>query len=270
MRLLKFVSLHCMKSKKNLAIFILAIVFSIFYACKKKEAVPEPEPVEAPTTGILRIVYENYVDDVPFKVNQKFVNPKADTFSLTKFNYYISNIVVTKTDNSTYTEPESYHLIDTNKYSGIINLTVPNGSYKSISFMIGVDSARNTSGAQEGALSPTRNMFWTWSSGYIMMKIEGTAPKSGAPNKTIEYHIGGFGGVNKTQRNFNLGFGGATANVNSSTACFVYLKTDVNEFFKTPTLIDFATQYSQTTAGSGAKMYADNYADMITFKKVQN
>jgi len=260
-----------MNNMKNLLIFIFLLVFAAFVSCKKKEKEPEPEPVVEPTTGILRVIMDNFVDDVPFKLNQNFTNAKGDTFKLTKFNYYISNIVITKNDNSTFAEPESYHLIDSSQNSVIISIAnVPNGSYKSISLMLGVDSARNTSGAQTGDLSPSKNMFWTWSSGYIMLKIEGTAPKSGANNKMIEYHIGGFGGVNKTQRSFNLSFAGATANVNSNTASYVYLKTNVNEFFKTPNLIDFTTQYSQNSAGAGAKVYADNYADMITFKKVQN
>ncbi|MCE3228700.1 MAG: hypothetical protein K0S32_3251, partial [Bacteroidetes bacterium] len=49
----------------------------------------------------------------------------------------------------------------------------------------------------------------------------------------------------------------------------INFKVDVNEFFKNPALIDFTTQYSQMSAGATAKMYADNYADMITFKNIQ-
>jgi len=35
-------------------------------------------------------------------------------------------------------------------------------------------------------------MFWTWNSGYIMAKLEGTSPVSSQPNNKFEYHIGGF------------------------------------------------------------------------------
>jgi hypothetical protein len=59
-------------------------------------------------------------------------------------------------------------------------------------FMIGVDSARNNSGAQTGALDPTNGMFWSWSTGYIMAKFEGTSAQSPAAANALKFHIGGF------------------------------------------------------------------------------
>jgi hypothetical protein len=213
------------------------------------------------------------VEALPLVFNQDYVNPKGDSFKVSKFNYYISNIVFTKNDNSTYAEPNSYHLIKhSSSTSTLISVAnVPKGSYKSVSFMIGVDSASNCSGAQAGdlAVSVASDMFWAWSTGYIMVKLEGSSPKSGDPTKLLEYHIGGYGGINKVQRNVTLSFNSATADVSAQASPKINLKTNVNEFFKTPTLIDFTTQYVQTSAGANAKIYADNYADMITFLSIQ-
>ncbi|WP_316930094.1 MbnP family protein, partial [Hymenobacter sp. IS2118] len=39
---------------------------------------------------------------------------------------------------------------------------IPVGDYQSVSFTVGVDSARNVAGAQTGALDPNNGMFWTW------------------------------------------------------------------------------------------------------------
>jgi hypothetical protein len=50
-----------------------------------------------------------------------------------------------------------------------------------IRFLLGVDSARNVSGIQTGALDPARGMFWTWNSGYVMAKIEGSSPSAHVP-----------------------------------------------------------------------------------------
>lgn len=245
-------------------------------SCKKDTKDPDDDGHDhnhnTPAPGTLQIQFENMVDTVPLVFGQKYRNPKLDTFEVSLFKYYISNIVVTKDDNSTFAESNSYHLIDHSiAATGIVTLTgLPAGSYKSVSFVLGVDSARNNSGAQTGDLDPAKGMFWTWNSGYIMLKLEGKSPKSGDANKDIEFHIGGFGGVNKTQRSFNISFNGNTANVSSTAAAQVHLKVDVNEMFKTPTLIDFVTKHTITMSGTNAKMIADNYADMIKFDHIHN
>jgi hypothetical protein len=245
-----------------------------FISCKKdtKEPEPTPEPTPAATTGSLKIKFEHLVGTTPLVFNQNYVNPKLDTFKVSKLKYYISNVVITKNDNSTFVVPESYYLLDaSNPVSTVLTLTnVPFASYKSISFMLGVDSARSASGAQTGALSQSNGMYWNWSSGYVMFKLEGSSPQAGAPNKQLIYHLGGYGGVYKTQRSFILNFGSPTANVSSGTTPMVHLSVDINEFFKNPVLIDVATQYYQMAAGVNAKMYADNYADMISFGYISN
>lgn len=259
-----------MKSTLKIALAMLLITSM---SCKKDDKTPE-ETTPSPTveTGALQIEFENVVDTLPLKFGTNYVNPKGDTFQVTKFNYYISNIVLTANDNSTFTESESYHLIEaSNPASSILKLTnLPLASYKSIRFTLGVDSARNVSGAQSGDLAPSKDMFWTWSSGYIFFKFEGVSIKAGSAQKTLQYHIGGYSGVNKTQRNFDLSFGNVTANVSASAIPLVHLSVDVNQLFKSPTLIDFSSQNNQTTAGAGAKVFADNYADMITFEHVHN
>ena len=261
---------------KNSIKLLSTIIVLSFLSCKKdkKTAEPEPEPISV-TAGTLQIKFDSKVDAAPFVMGQKFVNPYGDTMTINTFKYFISNIVLTKEDNSTYTVPESYHMVDHAILAQqTISLTnVPGGAYKSIKFMFGVDSARNKSGAQTGALDPSglaADMFWTWSSGYIMLKIEGTSPKSGAVGKGLTYHVGGFGGANKTQRTFDLNFGAGRANVASDKSPKIYLNSNINEFFKTPTMIDVVTQYYCMSAGTTAKLFADNYADMIAFSNVTN
>ncbi len=257
---------------KNCIKLILLLIVVAFVSCKKDKVAEPPIPAEP---GTLKIDFEHMVDASPLVFGQKFVSPKGDTFQISKFNYFISNIVITSNNNSTYAEPESYHLVfHSDPSSKTISITnVPPASYKSISFTLGVDSARNRSGAQTGALDPAgtaANMYWNWNSGYIMFKLEGTSPSSPDINKIIQYHIGGYGGVNKTQRNFTFNFASTTANVSSLLNPTIHLSANVNELFKNPSLIDIAIEYYQVTTGTGAKKFADNYADIFTFKSVQN
>ena len=186
--------------------------------------------------------------------------------------YYISNIKVTKMDNSVWTESNSYHLIDhSNASSTIITLAnVPFANYKAIEFMIGVDSARNNSGAQTGALDVSNGMFWSWSSGYIMAKFEGTSPQSGAAGQNLKFHIGGFGGANKTMKIVSPSFGTETANVSSSITPTIHLKSDLLEWFKTPTNTDFSTTHTVHMPGTAANTVASNYADMFTVEHIHN
>jgi hypothetical protein len=267
---------------KKSIIVALAALTTIFISCDKKN--PEPEPSVGSTSGAtttgtpapfgsLKIEFENTVDTLPLVLGQNFKNPNGDTVKVNMFKYYVSNIVLTKSDNSTFTDANSYYLIDQSlPITSIVTLdNVPVASYKSVSFVIGVDSTRNTSGAQTGALDPAKGMFWNWNTGYIFLKIEGTSPQSGDAAKKLIYHIGGFSGANKGLRTVNLSFGTATANVSTTAIPQVHLNCDISEFFKSPSLINVSTQYfhmSATTTNN--KMYADNFSDMITFAHVHN
>ncbi|MBK9581192.1 MAG: hypothetical protein IPO48_04510 [Saprospiraceae bacterium] len=74
-----------------------------------------------------------------------------------------------------------------------------------VELMFGVDSTRCSSGAQTGALDPAKGLFWSWSSGYIMVKAEGNAPT--AADGSFAFHLGGFKGVNKVQTTKSYNFG---------------------------------------------------------------
>jgi hypothetical protein len=257
---------------KTLVKILPLLLLATLLSCKKDKK-DDPEPTPTPT-GSLKLHLENMVDTNDLVFGANCVNAMGDTFKISKFNYYISNIVITKTDNSTFAESNSYHLVrHSSTATSLINVAnVPVGSYKSVSFMIGIDSTRNVSGTQSGDLDPVvaTDMFWTWNSGYIFVKLEGTSPKSGASDKSIVYHIGGGGGANKAQRTVNLTFGTSTANVSETETPIIHISVDALEMLKTPNTINFATDYNQMTSGPGAKKYADNYADMFHFEHIHN
>ena len=43
---------------------------------------------------------------------------------------------------------------------------------------LGVDSLRNVTGVQTGALDPAMDMYWTWNTGYVMAKLEAAAQQA--------------------------------------------------------------------------------------------
>src|SRR6218665_36478 len=255
-----------MKTIKLLSIALLAFSFTIS-SCKK-DGEEEPTRVTAEgTSGSVTLHFENMVGDSALVLNtQNYVNANNDTFNVSKFNYYISNIKLTRRDNSLYTESESYHLLKANE-SGSLDISlanVPFGSYTSIQFMIGVDSARNVSGAQTGALDPANGMFWSWSTGYIMAKLEGTSPQSTGSGHMIMMHMGGFSGVNSVLRTVSPSFNTQTANVSSTVVPEIHFKVDLLEMLQSPHTIDFSILNVIHMPGSDAKTVADNYADMFS------
>jgi hypothetical protein len=118
----------------------------------------------------------------------------SDTIKITELKFYISKITFLQNGQEIYAEPNSFHLIDarvSNSLSLLINYT-NELLFDAIKFNIGVDSITNVSGAMEGALDPTKGMYWTWQSGYINLKLEANCVNCTAKNKGIVFHLGGY------------------------------------------------------------------------------
>jgi len=179
-----------------LALTLASIAISIT-SCKKKN----PEP--APTQGHVELEFDHKwgMNWAPFSMNTEMTHPStAEKMTFTTLRYYISNLKLKKEDGTWWTQPESYFLISVNANTSpkIEIQGVPVGKYTAIEYTIGVDSTRNVSGAQTGALAPSNGMFWSWLTGYIFIKAEGISPQSGASNGEFKYHIGGFKNENNT------------------------------------------------------------------------
>lgn len=147
--------------------------FLLFGSCKKEEpTVTEPPVTNDPTpsnNAKVTVSMSASFGTQDFALQKWFINDKGDSVLVSKFIYYLSNIVLTKSDGSKYTADNSYHLLSFTS-SGTPSFTlsdVPAGEYTAIDFLIGIDSLRNCSGAQTGDLDPAKGMFWTWNSGYI-------------------------------------------------------------------------------------------------------
>ena len=227
--------------------------------CKKDE-------VAAPSTVSLE--FEQTVGDDPLVLDTKtYTTPAGDQFKVNIFRQYISNIVFTKTDGSTYAVPESYYLLDA-YISDSQHLTlngVPEGDYKGITFTIGVDSTRNVSGAQKGALDPSNNMFWAWDTGYIYTKLEGTSPQArhaaGATEGGLVFHIGGFKKPNNAIRTVSPAFpSGTTLLVRAGHNPEIHLNVDLLKMFSGPNTIRFSALSDIMSAGPNAVLVANNYA----------
>lgn len=263
----------------------LVLATSFFMSCGPDPVDPEPLPTNptnpgnpnnpnVPAGSAIGISFENFVGNDPLILDQvlRYQNINGDSFSVETYKYYISNISFTDNLGNTWYENESYHLIDAgDSATWVVYVdSMPAGTYVSMNFMIGVDSARNVSGAQVGALDPAHGMFWTWNSGYIMAKIEGRSPSSTASFNLVIYHVAGYAGQYAGQRWASPAFGANTAVVTASDVPLIHMKCDVNEWFQTPNVIDFSSWSVVNVAGNESMRLADNFADMFTVTAIDN
>ena len=221
-------------------------------------------------TGIVKITFVNTIRGKPVELNTgRYINPFNEEYSVSKLKYYISHVSLV-CNTGVIKEEESYHLVDESNAEALsFSFTVNAGTYQSLSFMLGVDSLKNVSGAQTGALDPLNDMFWTWNSGYIMAKMEGSSPQSKAVNNKVEFHIGGFGGVHHVLKNISLNFPSAL-NITEGKTGEIIIEADIDKWWQQPNDIKITEHPVCTTPGPLAKKIADNYSKMFTIKEVIN
>ena len=240
------------KIKSNARYAILLGVFALsITACISEDPGPDVEK-----SGEFSIEFDNIVGEETFGLApRKYTNAKGEEFSIRLLQYFISNIKLYTESGEEYIVPQdqSYFLINgSDRDSRFTKVTVPEGDYSRISFVLGVDSLRNTMPVEDrtGVLSfdPSHGhegggMYWGWNSGYIFFKFEGTCDlisddQQGDPtgNKQFKYHIGGFGGYSAPTLNnvkeitMDLNRGGI-AQVREGLRSNVHLFVDVMKVF---------------------------------------
>lgn len=224
-------------------------------------------------TGTLKITLKNTVSGNPMVLNtQSYTNSHGEQYSISKFKYYLSNINVT--GNQLTPVNAQYFLIDQADLATMsFSIDVPVNIYNTVNFLLGVDSTRNVSGAQTGALDPLNDMFWTWNSGYIMAKMEGNSPQSTVVNKKVEYHIGGFSGVNSVLKFIGftipaVPFG--NIDIREGKTSEVFIEADFDKWWQGAFNLKIADNPAVTSPGALAKSISDNYESMFTITDIKN
>lgn len=227
---------------------------------------------EIQNKGKVEIRFSHFVGAEKLIPDSIYKNSFGEPYSIRRFKYYITDIKLLNTKDNSETEIEnSYFLVyDDDELSKTISLLVPEGNYTAISFLLGVDSLHNVSGAQTGALDPMNGMFWTWNTGYVSMKLEGKSPLSTLPGNLIEYHLGGYKGPDKVNRRISLAFPQGNMNISDKKALVVNVKADINSFFSSINKLPIKANPACTSTGNLARQYAENYATLFSISSVVN
>jgi len=242
-------------------IFIALLLATAIFSCQRElhfDKVPEKDH-----NLILKFKPVATYDSVPLVLGKTYTNNFKEQYTPTGFKFYIHNIQLLNTDSGKiFTPKDKYYLIDfSDSTTTEIKITIEPYVYNRISFTIGVDSARNVSGAQTDALDPANGMFWTWNTGYIMAKLEGTSPKSPQAGK-FEFHIGGFSGADNVIKTVSKLFPYPTnLEMKAGKESVVYIACDANAWFFQPWDIKIADNPVITSPGLLATQVAENYSN---------
>ena len=217
-------------------------------------ALPLPAGAAGPPAGTqLRV--EPSFGSARLVLEHPYPTPTNGPVTIITCRFYLSGLRLTYADGSTYTEPNSYHLIDAEDSTTFTLLLAqaPTKRVKTLTFCVGVDSAANAAGAQGGDLEPGRGMYWAWHSGYVNAKLEGRSPVCRNPRKEFEFHIGGFQKPYASLRRVTLA-------VPANASGPLRVQADIGQWLGQLKLAETA---SVLVPGAAALAVADAYATMF-------
>jgi hypothetical protein len=199
-----------------------------------------------------------------------YTNAAGEPFTISRFRYFLSNFSLETISGEKVVLPPAYFLVDdaldTSKTIRLDSILA--GQYKSIRFLIGVDSIRNMSGVQSGALSVETGMFWTWNSGYIMAQIEGHSPVIASPTQEFLFHAGGYKSKDQVLKYVSLPFP-QPLTIAADKQPRVHLTADVEKWFL-PDTVSFKHIAVIMAPGVKARQVAGNYQHMFRMSGITN
>ena len=218
---------------------------------------------------IITITFKNTVGKKALNTDSIYTNQFDESFKVRNCRYYISNILlIDSANNKTQSFRNDYFLIDEKEAaSKQIKLSTSLKQLSSIEFLMGVDSIKNVSGVQTGSLDPAKGMFWTWNSGYVMAKLEGSSPAAKTPAHTFSYHVGGYKTGEAVARNIKLQL---SQTIKADTiSAQIFITADILKWFSGRHNIKIADAAFCHEPGKLAMQLADNYTGMFSIESVQ-
>jgi hypothetical protein len=179
-----------MRSWNRLTVIAVLALFFIT-GCKEDSDPLTPAP-DAELHDIAIRFYPKFGSSA-LAFNKKYLNAGGDSVQFTVLKFYLSEISLIDTTGK-YIPMTGLSLVDfstlTNGYVEV-KTKGPDGTYRGITFSVGVPSSENHKDASTQAppLGPNAGMYWAWNPGYIFHKVEGKADSVTTPIG-FSYHIG--------------------------------------------------------------------------------
>lgn len=251
----------------------LVMFLMVFASCKKSVSTD----YDARFRGTMQIEFDNVVGSSDLKLSTgSYTNAAGETYNVRSLRYFISNIVLVKTDGSEYVVPQdsSYFLIDESLTNNNPTLLIPEGEYRQLNFMLGVDSLRSTMelSQRKGVLSPTVSTYIDENSGYVFLSMDGNAAQ--APQNRYQFQIAGYGGkITPTINNIkNISLDltpGGIVKIREGKSTIVHIMADIAKIFTGTVDISLAQNniilfdpFSVNVANNYALMFSHDHTHM--------
>lgn len=261
--------------------YLLLVLLGFFLAvtinsCKKpKPVAPQPTEVEEKDTfnrnESFLLTMVSTVDGERVEMFTSLDSGKLYTTSLGEdfrvkvFSYYFSNAYLIAESGTRVPLLPKYNLIEAIKGDFQQQFNIPNDKYVAIEFLLGVDSARNVSGIQSGALDPILGMFWEWNTGYIMAKLEGVTDV--IPAGYFAYHTGGFREPYNSLRTIKIDLEQPLTPNGEQRNLVIY--ADILKWFDGVYPISIVEHSAISIVGEDAMKIADNYTHMFIKNEIR-
>jgi len=251
---------------KNTTLILLLIASLFIISCKKKDTSTTP----VIPMGALYFHIHTDINNTEVTVDSTGIDASGRHFKMSLSQFYISGIVLTKSDGTTVPASNVY-LLKTNGTQVYYVDSVPPATYSSMSFNIGIDAATNakdpTTFIATSPLYLQNPSMWfsSTSLGYMFMNVQGMADTSSANNGAVNYPFTYQGGVDSLIRTVTLNSKAFT--ISSSAALTIDIIADYGKLFQGISFKSFAS-YSLTpyTNPSVAVQIANNIPGMFHYQ----
>lgn len=174
-------------------IYLLFLIVSL-HACKSSRTFDNGnKPPKLKFSTKFKFQFKLSLSNEELELGKSYFSPTLnDSFKIDVLRFYITNIGFDFAGAPFGEMEKEYHLIDfSNDSSTVVNIETPlHGDH--LTFQLGVDSLINAGGAMDGVLDPVNGMYWSWQSGYVNFKMEGSSPMCQTRNNKFNLHLGGF------------------------------------------------------------------------------
>ncbi|MFZ4547886.1 MAG: MbnP family protein [Bacteroidales bacterium] len=242
-----------MNSRPYQLIFVLFTFLFLLVSCKDENA----EPVQP------HFVFKTNVDGNQLEKGvMKYTNKAGNIYQVDELQYFISEIQFTTTDGQVFTieSDSAIHYVDIDIASTLKwtpSDLLPVTSYSSISFVFGINEAKNKIGLFVNP--PERDMFWPdmMGGGYHYMKMNGKWKATGDTIKPFNLHLGI--GMNEDGTVFYQNYFKVTIPLNIKTnpdKNEFTLTMNIEKWFETPNLWDWNVTGGQIMQNQDAMLNA--------------
>ena len=260
-----------MKNGSQLLRFASKLLLSVclfFSSCRTKDNDNTVVTPEIKQYGALTVKVSNEVNRQPIVFGSyNYTNSAGNLYKIDVLKYYISNFTLIRSDSSEINFYNHKLLNASDPESCMFTFdSVANGTYKAVRFYLGIDSAHNHTGLQEGDLDPINGMIWTWRTGYVFFKHEGNFINDTGGNSILLYHYGADDGLTTV----DIPTTQFEVKGNSHT---LFLKFDLNTLYNAPNVINFNNNNIHQSNGLADIFWftsiKTNFPTSFTFDKVQ-